>query len=178
MTTPPPILLTYLGQGRFKVPSDHWAHLADKHYAEGELVRMERHEMVSGASRGHYFAVLKDAHANLPDHWAVQFPSVEALRKFALIKAGYCDQHTFACASKAEAQRLAAFLKPVDEYALVVAKEATVTRYTAKSQSEKAMGKADFQKSKDAVLAIVAEMLGTTQKALADNTGQSGDGQR
>ncbi len=175
---PPPILLAYLGKGRFKAPSDHWAHLADRHYAAGELVRMERHEMVSSASRGHYFCVLKDAHANLPDHWAVQFPSVEALRKYALVKAGYCDQHTFVCASKAEALRLAAFLKVMDEYGIIVVKETTVTKYTAKSQSEKAMGKKDFQASKDAVLAVVAEMLGTTQKALTDNTGQSGDGRR
>ncbi len=167
--TAPPLLMTYLGKGRFEVPSDHWAHLADKHYAEGELVRMERHEIVSSASRGHYFATLKDAWANLPDEWAVQIPSPEALRKYALIKAGYCDQHTFTCASKAEAQRLAAFLKPVDEYAIVIAKESTVTRFTAKSQSERAMGKKGFQASKDAVLGIVAEMLGTNAKALTEN---------
>jgi len=69
-------------------------------------------------------------------------------------------------------------LKPVDEFALVVAKEATVTRYTAKSQSEKAMGKTDFQASKDSVLAIVSEMIGATKKALENNNGKSGEGRR
>ena len=178
MSAPPPVMLVYHGEGRFGPASEHWARLADAHYGEGEVVRMIRHEMISVASRGHYFASLADAHANLPDELAVQFPSVEALRKYALIKAGYCDQHTFACASKAEAQRLAAFLKPVDEYAIVVAKEATVTRYTAKSQSEKAMGKKDFQESKDAVLTIVAEMIGTSRKALESNQGASAEARR
>lgn len=165
----PPLMLIYEGEGHFGPASQHWARLADKHFGEGEIVRMEKHEQTSVASRGHYFATIADAHANLPDDLAIQFPNPESLRKYALIKAGYCDQHTFVCTSKAEAQRLVAFLKPVDEFAVVVAKEATVTRYTAKSQSSRAMGKKDFQVSKDRTLEIISGMLGTTKKALESN---------
>jgi hypothetical protein len=45
--------------------------------------------------------------------------------------------------------------------------EATVTRYTAKSQSMKAMGRAEFQASKEAVLGFLADMVGVTPDALA-----------
>lgn len=178
MSDVPPIVLRYDGEGVFSPASKYWAQLADRHYVIGAEYRLIPHEHRSVNSHNHYFASIADAWQNLPAELAVQFPSPDALRRFALIKAGFCDQHTFVCSSKAEALRLAAFIKPVDEYAVVVAKEATVIRYTAKSQSMKAMGKEEFQRSKDSVLGIVSEMLGTSVKALEGNTGKSGDGTR
>jgi len=41
-----------------------------------------------------------------------------------------------------EAQRIAAFIKPMDTYAMVIVNECVVTVYTAKSQSLKAMASA------------------------------------
>ena len=61
---------------------------------------------------------------------------------------------------------MAAFVKPMDEFAIVTVSEAVVNVWTAKSQSVKAMGKKDFQASKDAVMAILAEMIGTARAAL------------
>jgi len=52
-------------------------------------------------------------------------------------------------------------------------REAVVTVYTAKSQSLRAMGKADFQASKDAVLGIVSEMVGTTPAELRREAGRA-----
>ena len=166
MSEAPPVPLAYHGEGTFKVTSPYWANLADRHFAVGEVVSMIRHEHRSSASHNYFFAAVADAHANLPDDIAVRFPSPDSLRRWALIQAGFCDQHTFACASKAEAQRLAAFIKPIDEYSVVVAKEATVTRYTARSQSMKAMGKKDFELSKEGVLDAIAKLIGTSRKAL------------
>ena len=77
-----------------------------------------------------------------------------------------------------QALKLRRELKAADGYALVLVNDSVVTKYTAKSQSESAMGKQDFQKSKDDCLAAMAEMLGTTKQALTSNTGQSGEGQR
>lgn len=171
---PPPVMVTYLGAGRFKVPSEHWAKLADKHYAAGELIRILPLEERSTKSHSHYFAALNDAWKNLPDHLAVQFPSVEHLRKRALIEAGFCDQDTFVCASKAEAIRLQAFMKVGDDYTVTVCREATVTRYRAKSQSMRAMGRADFQDSKDKVLDVVSRMIGVTKEALVANSKNGG----
>jgi hypothetical protein len=73
-----------------------------------------------------------------------EFPTAEVLRKKMLIRAGYADERSIVCASKAEAQRVAAFVKPMDEYAVVTVREAVVRVYTAQSQSIKAMGAKPF----------------------------------
>lgn len=177
-STPPPIMVTYLGQGRFKTPSDHWAHLADRHYGEGETVRLVPYEMRSAATHNHYFAVLADAHANLPDELAVQFPTPEHLRAYALIRTGYCTSHTLTLDTPEEARKVAGFMKPHDEFGVVSVKGCVVTKFTAQSQSHKAMNKQTFAESKEKVLAFLAEMIGTTKKALSENSGKSGDGER
>lgn len=141
-------------------PLDRYHNTVAAEFGEGECVRLERHEERSGKSHNHFFAALNDAWLNLPEGEAERFPSSEHLRKWALIRAGYRDERTFVAASKAEGERLVAFVKPMDDYAVVVRRDAVVTVYTAKSQSVKAMGKADFQASKDAVLEKVAALIG------------------
>lgn len=136
--------------------------LADRHFVIGETYRLAVQEDRSSASHRHYFTAIAEAHANLSDAWAQRLPTPEHLRRYALIKAGIADSHTLVASSKAEAQRLAAFIRPVDEFAVVTVEGCTVTRYVAKSQSYRAMGKADFHASKDAVLSIVAVMIGVT----------------
>jgi len=135
-------------------------------FGDGEVVTLERREERSGPSHNHYFASVNEAWKNLPEHMAERWPTADHLRKWALIKAGYRDERSIVCASKAEASRVAAFIRPMDEYAVVTVREAVVTAYTAKSQSMKAMGKQDFQASKDAVLGIVSELLGVTPDQL------------
>ena len=140
--------------------------LADRHFVIGETYRLAVQEDRSSASHAHFFASIAEAHTNLPDEWAQRLPTPEHLRRFALIKAGFADSQTFVASSRAEAQRLAAFIRPVDEFAVVTVEGPTVTRYVAKSQSYRAMGKADFQASKDAVLSIVSAMIGVTTEDL------------
>jgi hypothetical protein len=164
-----PIILRYEGEGEFKPVSPYWGRQADKHYVIGEQYDLVEHRQRSAKSHAHYFASVHDAWANLPETIASEFPTDDHLRKYALIKAGFYDSSTVVCASKAEALRVAAFIRPIDEYGIVIAKDATVTRFTAKSQSMKAMGKDDFQKSKDAVLQILSDMIGTSGKALTQN---------
>jgi hypothetical protein len=146
---------------------------ADRFYVVGEVYRMIEHQDRSQASHAHYFAAINEAWSNLPDHLAEQLPTPEHLRKFALIKAGYADQRQLVASSKAEALRLAAFVRPCDPYAVVTVRDAVVTIYTAQSQSHRAMGKKVFQESKDKVLGVVAQMIGTTPQALAQNAGQA-----
>lgn len=136
-------------------------------FGEGECVRLERHEERSGRSHNHFFAALNDAWLNLPEGEAERFPSAEHLRKWALIKAGYRNEITIACASRAEAIRKIADIKSLDDYAVAVARENVLIVYTAKSQSVKAMGKADFQASKDAVLGIIADLIGVAPDTLS-----------
>src|SRR3546814_9642927 len=56
----------------------------------------------------------------------LRFATPDHLRRWALIRAGYRDERSIVCASKAEAQRLAAFIKPMDDYAVVLVSEAVV----------------------------------------------------
>lgn len=142
---------------------------ADELFCVGETYTMEALEERSAASHRHYFAAINEAWANLPDHLAEQYPTSEHLRKGALIRAGYRDERSIVCASRAEALRVAAFVKPLDTYALVTVTEAVVRVFTAQSQSQKAMGKDLFLKSKADVLETLAAMIGVQTAALHEH---------
>lgn len=164
----PPIMFVWEGDC-FKPVGPHWARLCDKYFTIGEKYELVEKQERSHATHAHYFAAVHDAWLNLPEALAVEYPNPEKLRKHALIKAGYADSQTHVCSSKAEAARLAAFIRPMDEFSVVATSACTVTRYTAKSQSMRAMGKEDFQRSKEAVLEVLAAMVGTSRAALEGN---------
>ena len=64
-------------------------------------------------------------------------------------------------------------MKPLDDFAVIVTSDATVTVYTAKSQSLKAMGKKVFQKSKDSVLDIAWQMAGMERTEATKHVGKA-----
>lgn len=142
------------------------ARIADREFAVGEKYVLAPYEERSSASHNHAFAWLKEAWQSLPEHLAERFPTSKHLRKWALIRAGYSDSHTIVCSSKAEAVRIAAFIRPMDEFAVVIVQNATVTRYTAKSQSKKAMGAKTFYESKERIMEVVARMIGVEPQEL------------
>lgn len=146
---------------------------ADRQYVVGERYRLGVEEERSANSHRHFFASIAEAWTNLPEEWAERFQSPEALRKYALIKAGFADERSIVCASKAEAQRVGAFIRPMDDFSIVVVHEATVKVFTAKSQSKKAMGKEDFQRSKQAVLEIVSGLVGVSSAELSKEAGRA-----
>lgn len=142
---------------------------ADKQYVVGGKYRLGVIEERSTNSHNHYFVSVTEAWRNLPEEYAERFPAVEHLRKWALIKVGYHDERSIVCASKAEAQRIGAFIHPMNDYSVIIVSEATVKVYTAKSQSLKAMGKKDFQDSKTAVLDLLSSMVGVSAADLSSN---------
>ena len=160
-----PIVWTY-DDGALRPSTPFMARLAGQQFSDGERYRMVVEEERSAASHRHYFASVNEAWTNLPDHLAERFPSSEHLRRYALIKAGYCDSASIVASSKAEAQRIAAFMRPLDEFQIVTVSDATVTRYSARSQSMKAMGKEQFNASKEAVLNVISDMIGTDAGSL------------
>jgi len=160
----PPIPCVFQ-EGAFQ-PLPNYRKVANASYGEGEVVSLVAHEDRSLASHGHYFASVSEAWKNLPEEQTERFPTADHLRKWALIKTGYRDERTFVCSSKAEATRVAAFVKPLDPYAVIIPRGAVVTAYTAKSQSMRAMGKKEFQESKEAVLGVLAEILHIEPSAL------------
>lgn len=163
---------TFEWTGEAMVPvSQFMARKADECFVIGDTYRLVEHHDRSMNSHRHYFAALHDAWASLPENEAERFPSSEHFRKWCLIKCGYADQRQHVCASKAEALRLQAFVRPLDEYAVVTCRESVVTVWTAQSQSVKAMGRQAFQASKQAVLDLAASMIGVDPQALSANAG-------
>lgn len=147
-------------------PIGRFAREAASRYVLDETYTLDEIQERSSASHAHYFASVGEAWRNLPEELSGRWPTAEHLRKAALIRAGYRDERTIVCGSRAEAQRVAAFIAPMDEYALVSVSGATVVVLTAKSQSMRAMGKKAFEESKAAVLEALAEMVGVTTSEL------------
>lgn len=167
MTDTAPIVARYEGEGAWSAPSPRWGKRADEIYVIGQDYLMAEAHNRSQKSHDHFFASLTESWKNLPETIAERFPTADHLRKYALIRAGFCDTHTLSCNSAAEARKVARFMEPIDEFSIIIATAATVTRYTAKSQSLRAMGKDEFQRSKDAVLEIVSSLIGTTPAELS-----------
>src|SRR3990167_4775862 len=160
------IPLLFHWDGDNMVPLARHRERCDEAFVVGEIYRMNAIEERSLASHNHYFAALHDAWLNLPDDKAVAFPTSEALRKHALIMSGHRDERKFSASSAAEARKIAAFLKPRDEYAIISVAGNVVLEWTAKSQSRKAMGWPTFKKSKDDVLDYVAGLIETPRAVL------------
>jgi hypothetical protein len=164
--------IVFQWDGEAMVPaSQFWSRKADEAFVIGEHYKLVEHHDRSGVSHRHFFAVVNQAHGNLPDDLLDQYPTAEHLRKKALIWKGYRDERTIVASSMAEAQRIAAFVKPMDDFAVVTVKDAVIRVWTAKSQSVKAMGAKDFQASKQDVLDFLDDLLGvergSTERAAA-----------
>lgn len=159
-----PVTVTWDGEAF--APHRRFAKACDADFVIGQQYQIVVQEQRSMRSHAHYFASVHEAWLNLSEVDADRFPTSEHLRKFALIRTGFANSRQFVASSKAEAVRLAAFIRPTDEYALVSVEGAVVTVWTAQSQSMKAMGKEAFGASKKAVLEFVAGMIGTTPEAL------------
>lgn len=172
MTAPSPVLFLWDGEA-MRPAGPYWQRRADAEFVVGERSQLIRHEERSHNSHAHYFAALNDAWLSLPDHLAMQYPTAEHLRKHALIATGFRDERKIACSSIIEARKIAAFIKPMDEYALVIPRGDVVVVATAKSQSMKAMGKAVFQDSKQKVLDYVSALIGVEPEALSANAGRA-----
>lgn len=170
--TAPPIIFAWDGES-MTPESPFMARLADQHFVIGETYRLCEEQGRSAKTHNHLFAAVENAWRTLPEALAEEYPTAEHLRKKALIRKGYCDERTIVCASKAEAQRVAAFIEPMDHYAVVTVREATVRVYTAQSQSKRAMGAKAFQQSKQDVLDFVDALLGVPAGTSEREAGQA-----
>ena len=131
----------------------------------GEVYRLaDVHDARSRASHNHFFAVVAEIWATLPDDLAERFQSQEALRKFALIKCGYATQIQQVGQSHAEAKRMAALAALVaDEYVLCAVDRNVVTIWKAKSMQELHMGRREFQEVKDKVFGFLSDLVGASR---------------
>ncbi len=162
-----PIPLRYEGDGDFRVMSNFWMARADKEFVVGEVYKMVEHHDRSDASHNHYFAAVKNGFDNLPDHMKGEYPTVEHLRKKALIRCGYRNERDIVLSSMAEAERVASFMRPMDDYCIVVPVNCVVRVWTAKSQKKSAMDAREFQQSKTDVLDFIDDLLGVERGSTA-----------
>ncbi len=156
--------------GEHFVPFGRYAKQCDLDYVVGQTYTLDVILERSANTHRHYFAAVNECWLNLPEQLAERFKSADHLRKHALIKAGFYDERSIVCSTPEEATRVAAFVQPMDEYAIVVVNGYVVSQYTAKSQSYKDMDKATFQQSKEKVLEIISDMIGVTRRQLEKAT--------
>lgn len=146
---------------------------ADRRYVVGEIYRMEVREERSMSSHGHQFAWLTEAWKQLPEKMADLYPSPEHLRKRALIEAGYYREEIIDAGSNAGALRVAAYVRGREEFALVIVRGAVVVIRQAKSQSYRSMDRKEFAASKQAVMEIVAGLIGVPVDELKQEAGRA-----
>jgi hypothetical protein len=160
-----PIPMQWHGDAMLPLPG--FAKRADQTFTIGQVYRLVEVEERSEATHRHEFAWLREAWMSLPEALADQFATPEHLRKRALIETGHHHETVIDCGSQAAALRVASFARGEDDFAHVVTRGALVVVRKAKSQSRRAMDRAEFQNSKSDVLAWVSALLGVTPEALA-----------
>lgn len=145
------------------MPARRCAKECDQRYTIGENYFLDEIQERSSKTHAHFFAVVTQAWRGLPESLDGQFPTPDHLRKFCLIKAGFHDHRSIVARSKSEAIRIAAFIKPMDEFAIVAVNDCVIDVYTARSQKHRAMNRQEFAASKTAVMGILDDMLGVAR---------------
>lgn len=155
--TDQPIMCRWQGQAFTPVGNYSMARACDT-LTEGERVFVTVEHFRTDATHRHQFASIRDAWATLPESvadapWSA---NPETLRKHALIATGFADTYSIDCGSNAAAERVAGPLRAAEVgkhgYAVVRVRGPVVTVWTPQSQSMRAMGGKEFQRSKQAVL--------------------------
>lgn len=111
--------------GRFKALCDRQFSL-DEGYALGPV------DNVANASRGGFFASVKEAWNNLPED-DERFPSPEHLRKRALVAAGWAFHSQEVWDTERDARKHVISLRKHDEYAIIKPSGTVVDVWVAKS---------------------------------------------
>lgn len=138
-----------------------WAGRADKALVVGQRYFITEVSQRSKTSHDHYFATVGEVFKNLPEHLSERFSDADHLRAYALIKTGFYVERAFIASSKAEAVRVAQFLRTGGaQFAIISIADNVVIERVAQSQSYAAMGKHKFQESKDKVLDFLADLIG------------------
>lgn len=165
--TAPPIPTRWNGEAFDLLPQ--FRKMADREFVIGQVYRLVEQNERSEVSHNHEFAWLKEAWQTLPEHLADEFPTPEHLRKRALVIAGFYTEQIIDCGTRTAALRVAQGLKarPGEEFSVVSIGGPLVVIRTPKSQSRRAMDKAEFQASKTGIMEVIAQMLGVSPAELA-----------
>jgi hypothetical protein len=133
----------------------------------GTVAGWQMAEHRSSKSHAHLFAVITDVWGSLPEGYADEWASPDALRKWALVKIGHCTTTKIACASNQEAINLVVAVRSLDAYAVVTLDGKIVTISQAKSIAGNKVKRAEFQQIKERVFDVLSELIGTDAATLA-----------
>jgi hypothetical protein len=167
-----PFQAIWQGDG-FTPASPFFQRMGDKQFLIGEKYLLNVQQERSVNAHRHYFANLKEAFDNLPERYRDQFPTIEIFRAHGLILTGWRDHSVEIFASADDAIKAASLIRPRTKLEIVVVNENTVTILSAKSQSQRAMGRKDFAKSKADVLAWAWGLVGVDPEVGAANAGRA-----
>lgn len=162
MSDGPAIRCTWDGDV-FKPCGPVWARRADQQFVVDQEYYVTAAQQRSENSHRHFFAAVAEAWNNLPEDLAKRWPTADHLRRYVLIKTGFYTSEQMVCPSEKVAHKVAAFMRPTAEYSVITVDGKVITRFDAKSQSYKAMGKDEFQRSKQATLDYLAELIGAAR---------------
>lgn len=154
------------------VPNKPYRKTAAMQYEEGQEYLLAPHEARSMASHGHYFATIHEYYVNLPETIMARWPSSEHFRKWCLCETGWYSEKEFEMADEKKAESLAHFIRTEDEFARIFVRAARVLVHLPLSQSLRAMGKTDFEASKQDVLALAAQFVGVSPSAMGNEVGR------
>ena len=158
-----PLVFTWTGEAMEILP--RFAKEADRRFVIGQRYVMDEIHERSAKSHAHYFACVSRGWSSLPEAIGAQFATADHLRRYCLIKGGFHNHRSIVARSRAEALKIAGFVRPMDEFAVVTVNECVVDVFTARSQNHRSMNRQEFQASKTAVLEIIDDMLGVPRGA-------------
>ena len=153
--------LRYLGDGMFRCLRPGSITLEP-----GAVHGWQMAEHRSSESHRHLFAVIADVWGSLPEGYAEEWASPEALRKWCLVKIGHCTTSKIVCASNQEAINLVIAARALDAYAVITMDGKIVTISQAKSIAGNKVKRAEFQEIKDKVFDVLSQIIGTDATTL------------
>ena len=165
--------MLYKWDGATFTPLPYFKKQAEQQLQFGRTYRLEAVEIRSGESHRHYFACINTAFDNLPEAHANRWRTPDELRKWCLCQTPFRETKQFQCASNAEALRLVRVLAQLPEFSVCEIHDKTVLRHAPHSQSYRKMSHKTFQESKDAVLDVLAHILGVPAEDLKREGGQA-----
>ena len=164
-----PFAFKFMWDGEILTPTPQTIAHCKSELGAGEIITLERAEERSEASHSHYFVRLHEIWMNLPDYFGNEYPTEKHLRIKALIRTGYCYERDIVCDTGRDAALLAGFIAEHKAYDIIDVRGNVIKQFTAKSQSRKAMGKKQFEESKDAVLGFASNLIGISPEQLKEN---------
>lgn len=165
-----PVLFVWDGDAM--VPLPRFKTMCDRQFVVHSEYALAPVENVSGKSRAHLFAVIRETWGNLPDS-DKRFPHPENMRAWVLVQVGHCTETDYVLETEKDAKATALALRKADQYAVIIRRGNIVKFCAAKSIASNAIKHEEFQAVKTRVMDLLATMVGVKRGELAKAAGRA-----